>query len=280
MSVRASSDPEMDGVPHAATVGDARPRLLVSQVSKSFSGLFVLHDVSIECAKGEIIGLIGPNGAGKSTLLNAISSLLRIDAGEISVGEVAIANTTPQSCALHGIGRTFQNIKLFARLSVEQNVRVSLTTCLRHRPARANEIHIDRILAEFDLGDLRHRKAGTLSYGDQRRLEIARALALGPDFLLLDEPAAGMNVAETTQLVGSIERIRDQFDCGVIVIDHDLRFIMTVCERIYVLDMGRIVAAGRPEDVRNDPKVIEVYIGTRRSARAVPTEDCDKVSDA
>jgi branched-chain amino acid transport system ATP-binding protein len=242
-------------------------RLVVSGVSKSFGGLSVLRSASLDCARGEIVGLIGPNGAGKSTLINAMSSLMPIDAGEVRLGDRLISNTTPQLCASAGVARTFQNIKLFARLTVRQNVEVALTSCRRDRPDRAGAIDVDALLDAFGLLAIADWKAGALSYGNQRRLEIVRALALGPDFLLLDEPAAGMNAVETTALIGSVQRIRDAFGCGVVVIDHDLRFIMTVCERIYVLDMGEIVASGTPDEVRRNPRVVEVYIGHERAKR-------------
>ncbi len=246
-------------------------KLVVSGVSKSFGGLSVLRSASLDCNRGEIVGLIGPNGAGKSTLINAISSLMPVDEGEVRLGDRRISNTTPQLCASAGVARTFQNIKLFARLTVRQNVEVALTSCRRDRPDRAGAIDVDALLEGFGLLAIADWKAGALSYGNQRRLEIVRALALGPDFLLLDEPAAGMNAVETTALIGSVQRIRDAFGCGVIVIDHDLRFIMTVCERIYVLDMGEIVASGTPEEVRRNPRVIEVYIGNERARRRPAT---------
>lgn len=245
-------------------------RLIVSGASKRFGGLTVLRSASLDCAKGEVVGLIGPNGAGKTTLINAISSLMPIDSGEVSIGGRRISNTTPQLCAAAGVARTFQNIKLFTRLTVRQNVEVALTSCLRDRPDRAKEIDIDALLGAFGLSDIAEWKAGALSYGNQRRLEIARALALSPDFLLLDEPAAGMNAAETTALIASVQRVRDTFGCGIVVIDHDLRFIMTVCQRIYVLDMGEIVASGAPEEVRRNPRVIDVYIGHGRAGAPKP----------
>lgn len=239
--------------------------LTVSGVCKSFGGLQVLHDVSLECGIGEIVGLIGPNGAGKSTLINTITSLTPVNSGVVKVGQVAVSNTSPQFCAQAGLGRTFQNIKLFTRLTVRQNVEVAHTSGLRDRAERTRKIDIDGLLAEFELTEFADWKAGTLSYGSQRRLEIARALALGPDFLMLDEPAAGMNAAETTALISSVRRASEAFGCGVIVIDHDLRFIMTLCRKIYVLDAGRIIAAGPPDVVMREPRVIEVYVGNSKN---------------
>ncbi|MFT3730663.1 MAG: ABC transporter ATP-binding protein [Hyphomicrobium sp.] len=239
--------------------------LVVKGVSKSFGGLKVLRNVTLDCAPGEIVGLIGPNGAGKSTLINAITSLMAIDAGEVSINSQRVSNTTPQFCMAVGLARTFQNIKLFSRLTVRQNVEVAFTSGQRERPQATKSIDVDELLKWFGLDRIAHWKASALSYGNQRRLEIARAIALGPAILLLDEPAAGMNAAETTDLISAVQGIRDRFGCGVIVIDHDLRFIMTLCHRIFVLDAGEIVACGNPEEIRQNPRVIEVYIGQQRS---------------
>ncbi len=238
----------------------SRP-LRVSGVCKSFGGLEVLKDVSLDCLPGEIVGLIGPNGAGKSTLINAITSLMSINAGEVRLGNVTVSNTWPQNCARAGLARTFQNIKLFKRLTVRQNVEVAHTSGLRDRLERCRDIDIDALLDQFALARFADWKAGSLPYGSQRRLEIVRALALGPDFLLLDEPAAGMNTGETTALISAVRKAAADYQCGVIVIDHDLRFIVTLCNRIFVLDAGRIIASGSPSEVTKNPKVIEVYIG-------------------
>ena len=238
----------------------------VSSVSKHFGGVYALRDVSLTCRSGEIVGLIGPNGAGKTTLLNVISSAFPLDTGEVRLDERRIDSSSPQKCAIAGIARTFQNIRLFSRLTVRQNVEVGFTTAQRHRANRLNGLTVDSLLRELDLGPAADRPAMTLPYGQQRRLEIARALALVPEFLLLDEPAAGMNDAESTELISSVRRIRDRAGCGIIVIDHDLRFIMNVCERINVLHMGALIAEGRPDEVQRDPKVLQVYIGSRRAA--------------
>ena len=241
--------------------------LTVSGVSKRFGGLEVLKDVSLDCKAGEIVGLIGPNGAGKSTLINAMTSLMPTSAGEVKLGDVIVSDTSPQFCARAGLGRTFQNIRLFKRLTVRQNVQVAHTSGLRDRAGRSSDIDIDTLLDQFGLSRFADWKAGSLPYGSQRRLEIVRALALGPDFLLLDEPAAGMNAGETTALISAVRQASADYKCGVVVIDHDLRFIMTLCNRIFVLDAGRIIASGPPHVVTKDPKVIEVYIGqTKKNA--------------
>ena len=216
----------------------------VSSVSKHFGGVYALRDVSMTCRSGEIVGLIGPNGAGKTTLLNVISSAFPLDKGEVRLDERRIDSSSPRKCAIAGIARTFQNIRLFGRLTARQNVEVGFTTAQRHRASRLNGLTVDSLLRELDLGPVADRPAMTLPYGQQRRLEIARALALVPEFLLLDEPAARMNDAESTELISSVRGIRDRAGCGIIVIDHDLRFIMTVCERINVLHMGELIAEG------------------------------------
>jgi branched-chain amino acid transport system ATP-binding protein len=242
--------------------------LTVSDVSKHFGGVYALRNVSVSCRSGEIVGLIGPNGAGKTTLLNVISATLPLDEGEVRLGDRRIDSTSPRHCAVAGIARTFQNIRLFGGLTVRQNVEVAFTTSENYRRRQIESQSIDSIIEQLGLQRDIHRKARELPYGQQRRLEIARALALAPEFLLLDEPAAGMNEAESTALVGQIRGIRDRFGCGIIVIDHDLRFIMTVCERINVLHMGELIAGGPPREIQNDPRVIEVYIGGRRTAEA------------
>lgn len=242
-------------------------RLSVEHVSKHFGGVYALRDVSLHCESGEIVGLIGPNGAGKTTLLNVISAALPADEGAILLDDKKLVDDGPRSRALMGIGRTFQNIRLFGRLTVRQNVDVAYSTALLHRRDKLKGVTVDGLLDFMNLSASQHRRARELPYGQQRRLEIARALALAPDFLLLDEPAAGMNEAESESLIGSVRSVRDRSGCGIIVIDHDLRFIMTVCERINVMHMGELIAHGPPEAIQKDPRVIEVYIGGRGRAQ-------------
>jgi branched-chain amino acid transport system ATP-binding protein len=237
--------------------------LKIESISKHYGGVYAVREVSLECGHGEILGLIGPNGAGKTTLMNLITGVSPSDGGTVTLDEKNLSGLSARKCAYAGVARTFQNIRLFEHLSVRENIEVAYTTSEFHRAEQVGRVTIERLLDQMDLLDMADRPAPTLPYGYQRRLEIARALALAPDYLLLDEPAAGMNRIESTELIESIKFIRDEYGCGIIVIDHDLRFIMTVCERIAVLHMGELIALGTPEDVRNDPRVIEVYIGTQ-----------------
>lgn len=235
--------------------------LSVEAVSKTFGGVQALRQASLSCATGEILGLIGPNGAGKSTLVNAISGVLKPDTGSVRLADRDLTGLGPEECARAGIARTFQNIRLFRELTVRQNVEVAHITCRSMRPDAAHRIDIDRLLEQYELDAAADAPAGTLSYGSQRRLEIARALALGPSLLLLDEPAAGLNESESETLAEAIEAIRRDFGCAIIVIDHDLRFINRLCDRLCVMDQGQVIASGDTAEVWRDPRVIEVYVG-------------------
>ena len=252
------ADPGVGGV-----LSQAAPArgLDIVDLSKRFGGVYAVRGVTLHCGAGEILGLIGPNGAGKSTLINLITGTLRPDTGTVTMDGHSLVGLSVPQCARAGVGRTFQNIRLFAHLTVRQNVEVAHTTASRHRVGGPELHSIDDLLARMGLAALADRMATTLPYGLQRRLEIARALALAPSYLLLDEPAAGMNDTESEQLVDLIQKIRDDFGCGVLVIEHDLRFIRRVCERVAVLHMGEILTIGGPEEVLNDPRVIDVYIG-------------------
>jgi branched-chain amino acid transport system ATP-binding protein len=236
--------------------------LSVEAVSKRFGGVQALQDVALVCRPGEIVGLIGPNGAGKSSLVNVVTGLIAPDSGRVRLGSLELAGRGPEFVAHSGIARTFQNLRLFKQLSVRQNVEVALTSGRRHRPDKVAGLAVDALLAQQGLSALAEAPAGALAYGHQRRLEIARALALGPEVMLLDEPAAGMNDQETEALALTIREIRDERGIGIVVIDHDLGFIMGLCDRLTVMDMGRVVADGPPAAIRSDPVVIEIYLGT------------------
>jgi ABC-type branched-subunit amino acid transport system ATPase component len=230
------------------------------EVTKNFVGVQALRGVSVRLREGTVVGLIGPNGSGKTTLLNCVSGVFPPSSGEISLDGEPIGGRPAHELAGRGIVRTFQNVRLFERLTVRQNVEVSAVAAGKVKRRRSRE-YAREVLERLGLAELEDRYAETLSYGDQRRLEIARALAASPRFLLLDEPAAGMNEAESDGLRESIERIRDERGCGVLVVDHDLRLIMRLCEHIYVLNEGVLISAGTPETVRRDPAVLAAYIG-------------------
>ena len=234
--------------------------LAADAVTKNFAGVRALRGVTLRLSEGTVVGLIGPNGSGKTTLLNCVSGVFPPTSGAISLDGEPIGGRPAHQLARLGVVRTFQNVRLFDGLTVLQNVQVSAVAAGKVPRRRSREYARD-VLERLGLGDLEDRYAGTLSYGDQRRLEIARALAASPRFLLLDEPAAGMNEAESDGLRESIERIRGEQGCGVLVVDHDLRLIMRLCEHIYVLNEGVLISEGKPDAVRRDPTVLAAYVG-------------------
>jgi ABC-type branched-subunit amino acid transport system ATPase component len=234
--------------------------LAAIDVTKRFGGVEALRGVSVELSERQIVGLIGPNGSGKTTLLNCISGVFAPTSGRILLDGAPLAVRGGHRVARAGIIRTFQNIRLFGALTALQNVEVGALGAGRVRRARSREYALE-VLEQLGIAGLADRWAGTLSYGDQRRLEVARALAGAPRFLLLDEPAAGMNETESEELRGSIERIRSERNCGILLVEHDLRLIMRLCDTIYVLNEGGVISRGTPDEVRSDPAVIATYIG-------------------
>jgi branched-chain amino acid transport system permease protein len=235
-------------------------------VSKRFGGVHALRNVSLRLEEGDVVGLIGPNGSGKTTFLNCLSGVFPPSTGRIALDGRAIPRRG-HAVARRGIVRTFQNIRLFGWLTALQNVEVGALGAGRARRGSSHR-HALETLAQLGIDRLADRYAGTLSYGDQRRLEIARALAAQPRFLLLDEPAAGMNEGESAELGAAVQAIRKERGCGVLVVEHDLRLIMRICDHVVVLNEGEVIASGSPGDVRTDPAVVAAYIGTDDSGNA------------
>lgn len=250
------------------------PLLKVDHVGIQFGGLKAVSDINMEVQKGELVGLIGPNGAGKTTFFNLLTGVYVPTEGSISLQGDKLNGQPPFKITQKGISRTFQNIRLFGELSVLDNVKVAYHSLAKHSilssifrlpmhfsGEKDMEEKAIKFLEIFSLDTYKDEKAKNLPYGMQRRLEIARALAAYPKLLLLDEPAAGMNPHETKELMKLIAFIREKFDLTVILIEHDMQLVMGVCERIYVLDHGQLIAQGVPEEIRNNPRVIEAYLG-------------------
>ncbi len=251
--------------------------LELSHVTRQFGGLTALNDVSLSVPTGRVVGLIGPNGAGKTTLINQISGLDHPTSGGISFAGQPIHRASPHLIARMGIARTYQNIRLFGQMSALQNLLIGqhiqgrgslLGAILFSAAYRAEEKRLDlrarELLDRFDLSHATDSPAASLPYGDQRRLELARAIATQPRLLLLDEPTAGMNPNETHALGEHVLALRDE-GLTVLVIEHDMTFIHQVCDEIYVLNFGQIIAHGTPDDIKNNPQVIEAYLGQEDS---------------
>ncbi|MQR01723.1 ABC transporter ATP-binding protein [Glaciimonas soli] len=255
-----------------------QPLLQLNNISKSFGGLHVLQDVNLSVPQGEIFGLIGPNGAGKTTVLNLITGLLRASGGSITFAGEDIGKIAPHKITERGIARTFQNIRVFKEMTLLENVVVGMHDHMdygfagmlfnlggyRKCEAQARERALE-LLSWVRLDHKAQMLADSLSYGEQRKLELARALATKPKLLLLDEPVAGMNPSEKTELMTEILNIK-QRGFSIFMIEHDMRFVMGLCDRIAVLNFGRIIAEGTPEQIKNNQEVIEAYLGKEEAA--------------